>query len=162
VKQAQAKLDKQEAEMGICPVPSYAFRYPRRWFFQGVDKGIYLGEMCNGKQHFDCIGLVKYCYTEYYNAYPIFDYDQKQIATTNVSGAVLMGSSDAVMDADIILQPPDKEGRYGHIAMLYLDGDRRATIVEAADSDHGVIDVSHYPGTKGAWIRMRFQDSALK
>lgn len=143
---------------GQITFPSIATRYPRQWIFVGKAKGVYTGDTCVGRRHFDCIGLVWYCYSQYFVT--PFTFDQKQIAS--VSGAVQVTDS-SYMDADIIIKLGKNDAgqtTYNHIAMLYLEGSK-PKIVQAADSDIGLTDTDDFsPST--SWARFRFPDAMFR
>ena len=131
--------------------------HPRKYYFRGDLKNNgapVWGESCYGRRHFDCIGLVNYCYGKQWKS-GNFAVSIPQVREPN-SGFVAVGDSAAAMDADIIIP----KGGNKHIAMLYEAGGGAFRIVQAEDTIYGLTDQAAYDPT--AWDRFRMQGAYLK
>jgi hypothetical protein len=137
--------------------------HPRIYYWKGdkQESGIPVwGEACDGVPHFDCIGLVNYCYAFHYYV-PNFGVDIAVWARpldANGIGKEITDQND-VMNADVVIRKDATTGGLSHIAMVYLDGDKRK-IVQAEGTAIGLNDDSDYKPTDW-WKRVRVADSYL-
>ncbi len=132
--------------------------FPRRVHYRDKLKdGIHWGESCHGVPHFDCVGLVNYCYARYYKSGlkpPLpFGLDIEAFLKPN-SGFVSIGKAKP-MNADVII----KTKPHLHIAMVHQVGDSFC-VVQAADTHLGLND--HGPFVPGDWPHvLRLSDQFL-
>ena len=125
--------------------------HPRHHAFNGTmaDKPVW-GESCIGKRHFDCVGLVNYCYSAHGSgqfglSIPAFrsrpEFEQVTDPADRLNGDVLIFPNDA------------------HIGMLWNDGGSWK-VVQAVDTRHGLTDSAVYDADK--WHRYRMAPGALR
>jgi len=146
--------------------------YPRKYAFRGLSATTVWGEPCEGVRHFDCVGLVNYCYAYHWKSNTPFGLDillwasvERELDSNNnwvaknkttptfINGNSAVGSvvSDPhdVMDGDVVVK-----ASLGHIAMVYLDGNK-PKIVQAEDTQDGLNDSADYkPDSWGQRIRV--------
>lgn len=133
--------------------------HARRVHFRGAPKDggkLVWGESCVGVRHFDCVGLVNYCYAQHY-------YNQKKLpfgldipAFRNPSSGFAARSSTAesdFMDADVVVTKSD-----GHIGMIYWDG-AKWRVVQAVGTDVGLTESSEFKPHE--WDRFRMAGAYL-
>lgn len=124
--------------------------HPRKYHFRnGLAEGgkVVWGESCFGVRHFDCIGLVNYCYAMFWKSGGAFGRDIADMATFNAGNVPITNAND-LMDADILIKPPDK-----HIALLYNAGGDNWRVVQASQTQDGLSDTEAYDASK--WSRYR-------
>ncbi|MBY0232884.1 MAG: hypothetical protein K2W96_26680 [Gemmataceae bacterium] len=142
--------------------------HPRRAFHSGnpLEAGAVIwGESCLNKRHFDCVGLVNYCYAEHTRdiggkggkpipwGVEIVQYMDGRAGTVAVDKSNLAG----LMEGDILGQY-DK-GKWHHIALL-CKRDGLWCVVQAADTDLGLNDNGKYE--PGKWTKVvRMLDTQL-
>ena len=124
--------------------------HPRRVHFQGAlsfGGKVVWGESCHGVRHFDCVGLVNYCYARHYNG-KSFGIDIAAFRGPN-SGFERRSSTSTsdFKNGDVIITRSNS-----HIAMIYESGGSWY-IVQALSSESGLTkDSSFQPGD---WDRFR-------
>lgn len=128
--------------------------HPRKYFRRSSLEGggkIVWGESCVGHRHFDCVGLVNYCYAQHwYQA----AFGMDIVAFRNPSnGAVQITNADDRMDGDILIPPGN-----GHIAMLYQAG-ASWKIVQAEQTTVGLTDSANFDPAR--WDRFRMNSAYL-
>ena len=112
------------------------------------------GESCVGVRHFDCVGLVNYCYARHWaNPKIPFGMDIKDFREAKAGTTPVTNKNDR-MDADILIVRPSK-----HIGMLYRNGDNWF-VVQATDTIYGLSDDSPFDPDK--WDRFRMNGAFLK
>jgi hypothetical protein len=129
--------------------------HPRKYYFRGklADAGnVVWGESCRGVRHFDCIGLVNYCYAKFWKGGGAFGRSIEDMATANAGNVPISNPSD-LMDADILIKPPAK-----HIALLYNAGGVWR-VVQASQTQDGLSDGEVY--VPSAWSRYRTLSQCL-
>jgi hypothetical protein len=128
--------------------------YPRKFFFKNkCDHQVRWGESCIGVPHFDCIGLVNYCYAKHwYQAQ--FELEIKSFLKPE-SGARRVTNDSDLMDGDILIKPPDK-----HIGMLYKRGDDDWRVVQAEETEAGLTDGAKFDPS--SWERYRVDAAYLR
>lgn len=135
--------------------------HPRIYYWKGdvqESGNVVWGEACDGIPHFDCVGLVNYCHAFHVviPGYPNFGGDIAWWWDLDSSGVgkTITDPTD-VKDADVVIKA-DK----GHIAMIYIDGEKKKKIVQAEGTAIGLNDDQDYkPGDWGK--RVRVADSYL-
>ena len=132
--------------------------HPRRVHFRGGLKfnKVVWGESCVGVRHFDCVGLVNYCYARHFkdNARRPFGLDIA--AFRNKSSGFeprTSTSSSDFMDADVVITKGN-----GHIGMIYQDGETWK-VVQAVETDIGLTEDSVFNPAK--WDRFRMLSAYL-
>ena len=128
--------------------------FPRKYYWQGVlqENGrVVWGESCDEVRHFDCVGLVNYCYAQHWYQ-PNFGLDIAAFRNEN-QGATQITDAKDLMDADILIKPGN-----GHIGMLYQD-DGDWYVVQAVGTATGLTDDSEFKAS--AWDRFRMNDAYL-
>jgi hypothetical protein len=129
--------------------------FPRKYYWQGVaqeNSRVVWGESCDEVRHFDCVGLVNYCYAQHWYQ-PNFGLDIIAFRNAN-QGTTQITDSKNLMDADILIKPGN-----GHIGMLYQDDDDEWYVVQATQSTIGLTDDSEF--VAGNWDRFRMSDAYL-
>lgn len=127
--------------------------HPRIYYFNGdkQEKGnVVWGESCDGVPHFDCVGLVNYCYAFHYQhpRYSTFAGEIRQWASG--LGTQIKDPQD-VLNADVVIKAD-----MGHIAMVYLEGGK-AKIVQAKGTAYGLTEDDDY--VVSDWgMRVRISD----
>ena len=128
--------------------------YPRKYHFRGALQNsgqVVWGESCVGRRHFDCVGLVNYCYARHWYK-PNFGLDI--VAYRNaIQGTAPVTNANDRMDADILIKSDNS-----HIAMLYKNGDAWL-VVQAADTKTGLSDGEVFD--PAAWDRFRMNGAFL-
>jgi cell wall-associated NlpC family hydrolase len=128
--------------------------FPRKYYFRGAlqKNGVVIwGESCVGVRHFDCVGLVNYCYAKHwYQA--VFGMDIAAFRNSSC-GTIQVTNDQDLMDADILIKPGNN-----HIGMLYQVSNNWF-VVQAVGTETGVTDTE--PFTAKAWDRYRMQDAFL-
>lgn len=155
-------------ERGIPPaqwIPFEGNLYPRR---SREDGAIYIGESCEGRQHFDCIGLVNYSIRRSI-ALPA-TYDMFQWFEGGGGSAEILDPPEQskLKDGDILLRMTFKKGAKddnklertevidGHIALVSKEG----VVLEASDFPIGT---NHKPYIKKEWTHVaRLKEHYLK
>lgn len=154
-----AELAPKATKGGLPPFFADADFYPRKYHFRNniENNGNFVfGESCIGRRHFDCIGLVNYCYAKYFTK-SNFSFSIEQIQDTNgQTGFIPVADSAPAMDADVII-PKDTTL---HIAMLYVKADGSASIVQATQTEVGLTNTDAYVPDK--WDRFRLLGTYLK
>jgi len=128
--------------------------FPRKYFWKGVlqDAGrVAWGESCDDVRHFDCVGLVNYCYAQHWYQ-PNFGLDIAAFRDPS-QGATPIDDPKDLMDADILIKPGN-----GHIAMLYSEDDAWY-VVQATETVMGLTDDSDF--VPAAWDRYRMNEAYL-
>ncbi len=163
--EAQSKNPDQTTWPGVGPFNLH----PRRFHFRGAPGAagaIVWGEACHNRKHFDCVGLVNYCYAYHFYkknfALEIYQWaggakgsDGKvTLSNAGIGGTVTIKNDKDVMDADVIVKPD-----YGHIAMVYLEGGK-AKVVQAEETEVGLTENADLTSFTG-WTRVRMLDAYL-
>ncbi len=128
--------------------------FPRKYYWQGAlqNSGTAVwGESCNGVRHFDCVGLVNYCYGKHWYR-TNFGLDISAFRNSN-QGTREVGDNKDLMDADILL----KSGNH-HIAMLYNSGNDWF-VVQAYGTAVGLTDDERF--NPSLWDRYRMHAAYL-
>jgi len=135
--------------------------HPRKYTFRGTLQtgvgAVVWGESCQGHRHFDCVGLVNYCYAQHwYQA--SFGGDIVAFKNPNMGTTPITNDKD-LMDADIIIP---KAG--GHIAMIYNGGNGSNggpiwKIVQAEETVVGLTNTALFD--PGKWDRYRMNSAYL-
>jgi hypothetical protein len=148
------KLDGGQTDQTTWPGGGGGALFPRKYYFRGelaAGGAVVWGESCAGVRHFDCVGLVNYCYAKhwYRGAFgldiPFFRNPQ--------SGTVPLTGSGDLMDADILVKPGN-----GHIGMLFRNG-QAWSVVQAESTEIGLTDTAVFDAKQ--WDRFRMQDAFL-
>ena len=128
--------------------------FPRKYYFRGsIANGgaVAWGEACDGTRHFDCVGLVNYCYAKHwYQAN--FGLGISAFRDTPQGTTPMTGDSD-LMDGDILIKSDDN-----HIGMLYSSG-KDWFVVQAVGTAKGLTDTEKFKSS--AWDRYRMQGAYL-
>jgi hypothetical protein len=128
--------------------------FPRKYYFRGTLKNptdVVWGEACDGVRHFDCVGLVNYCYARHWYQ-PNFGCSIPQFRLEN-QGTTKIDDKKDLADADILIKPGD-----GHIGMLYDTG-AGWNVVQANWTTKGLTDTERYDSAK--WDRYRMNSAYL-
>jgi hypothetical protein len=129
--------------------------FPRKYYWKGglqTSAGeVAWGESCDGVRHFDCVGLVNYCYAQHWYQ-PNFGLDISAFRNEN-QGTTEIDDAKDLMDADILIKSGD-----GHIGMLYRNGDKWC-VVQAVGTATGLTDDSEFKAS--AWDRFRMNGAYL-
>ena len=132
---------------------------PRRAFGPGAKGGdiggdLVWGQSCDGKQHFDCVGFISYCYWRATGSVVQLEISAwaSGIAGGKVFNLSTRNKPDSLMDGDIIIMNPH------HIGWVCADG----TIVQSQDTHIGVTQSN--PGefdlnSPGEWTHLLRLDS---
>ncbi len=128
--------------------------FPRKYYWKGVIQNsgsCTWGESCDEVRHFDCVGLVNYCFARHYYK---TDFGLGISAYRDDKNGVTTGVTDDkdLMDADILIKPGD-----GHIGMLYNNGGW--FVVQAVGTAIGLTDTESF--NPSAWIRRRMKSDWL-
>ncbi len=116
------------------------------------------GEDCNGIQHFDCVGFINYCVEKGLASTKPVAMSIDQWASDSMGATTSAGLNDDPYPADILIQYSDSLG-YHHIGLMGVDDSGNATVIQAADTDKGVIYGSY---DSGGWqYRRRLSDYFL-
>lgn len=130
--------------------------FPRKYHFRdglAANGAVVWGETCASARHFDCVGLVNYCYGNHWYQ-PNFGLDI--VAFRNpMMGTVSITNENDLMDADILLRPKQNS----HIAMLYKNGEAWS-VVQAESTENGLTENAIFHAHE--WDRFRMQDAFLK
>jgi hypothetical protein len=129
--------------------------HPRKCHFRGTIQNsgqVVWGESCVGVRHFDCVGLVNYCFAQHWYK-PDFGLDIAAFRNSNQGTAQVTSANDR-MDADILIKTDNT-----HIAMLYKNDDAWR-VVQAADTKTGLSDTE--PFDPAAWDRFRMNGAYLR
>jgi hypothetical protein len=128
--------------------------FPRKYYFRGNIQNsgnVVWGESCDGVRHFDCVGLVNYCYARHwYQAN--FGLGIPAFRMAN-QGTTRIDDASDLMDADILIKPGD-----GHIGMLY-EGSADWYVVQAVGTTKGLTDTERFDSAK--WDRYRMNAAYL-
>jgi hypothetical protein len=130
--------------------------YPRKYYWRGMlqEAGkVVWGESCDNVRHFDCVGLVNYCYAQHwYQAN--FGLDIAAYRNENQGTSEVRDSKD-LMDADILIKSSNN-----HIAMLYYDDTANDWyVVQATGTTKGLTDDEKY--NPALWDRYRMNAAYL-
>jgi hypothetical protein len=133
--------------------------HPRRFFFQsklGAEGRIVWGESCVGRRHFDCVGLVNFCYEEHTTyggkAGWCWEISQYLNGTAGTSVVAVKPDLSNVMDGDIFC----RIGRHEHIGLLYRDGGK-VFMIQAEQTSTGLTDNELFEQGKGTCVRVKDQ-----
>jgi hypothetical protein len=126
--------------------------FPRKYYFRSKPQGEVWGESCAKVRHFDCVGLVNYCYASHFYK-PGFGFDISKYRDPTIGTQPVISKSD-LMDGDIIIPKDD-----GHIAMIYQKGGSWF-IVQAEETIKGLTDTAPFNADK--WDRFRMQGAFLR
>jgi hypothetical protein len=154
LKACQARIDAGQTDQTTWPGGGGGNLYPRKYHFRGDLGGngnVVWGESCAGVRHFDCIGLVNYCYAKHWYK-GAFGLDIKFFRNP-MSGAVSLTGNSDLMDADILIKPGDV-----HIGMLFRNG-QSWSVVQAESTENGLTDTAAFDPKE--WDRFRMQDAFL-
>jgi len=110
------------------------------------------GESCVNVRHFDCVGLVNYCYARHWYQ-PNFGLDISAFRNPTQGTQEIARDNDR-MDADILIKPDDT-----HIGMLYRRGENWY-VVQAEDTVIGLTDTAPFIADK--WNRFRMNGAYLR
>ncbi len=153
LKACQAKADAGQTDQTTWPGAAGNL-FPRKYHFRGdpaAGGAVVWGESCVGVRHFDCIGLVNYCYAKHWYK-GAFGLDIKFFRNPQCGAVAMTGSTD-LMDADILIKPGDV-----HIGMLYRNG-QAWSVVQAESTENGLTDTAVFHAAE--WDRFRMQDAFL-
>lgn len=128
--------------------------FPRKYYFRGtIQNGgaVTWGEGCDDVRHFDCVGLVNYCYAKHWYQ-PDFGMGIPAYRDESSGTTAMTGDKD-LMDADILLKSGDE-----HIGMLYNSGSGWF-VVQAVGTAKGLTDTEAF--APAAWDRYRMQGAYL-
>ena len=128
--------------------------HPRKFYFRSAlqnNGNVVWGESCVGVRHFDCVGLVNYCYARHWYK-PNFGLDIAAFRNA-IQGTAPVTNANDRMDADILIKSGDK-----HIAMLYKSGDAWL-VVQATDTRSGLSDGEVFD--PDLWDRFRMNGAFL-
>jgi hypothetical protein len=128
--------------------------FPRKYHFRGSaarNGTVCWGDACDGVRHFDCVGLVNYCYAKYWYR-SNFGLDICQYRDVNQGTSPMTGDKD-LMDADILVKPDH------HIGLLYDRGDGWY-VVQAVDTNVGLSEGEKF--VSSSWSRFRMQGAYLR
>jgi hypothetical protein len=128
--------------------------FPRKYYFKDAPKEEVWGESCDKIRHFDCVGLVNYCYARHFYK-PGFGFDIAKYRDPVVGTQRISNKAD-LMDADILIKPDNS-----HIAMLYQKGGSWL-VVQAASTTSGLTDTEQFNADPAAWDRFRMQGAFLR
>jgi hypothetical protein len=128
--------------------------FPRKYHFKGNLQEEVWGESCAKVRHFDCVGLVNYCYASHFHK-PGFGFDIVKFRDPIIGTLQITNKTD-LMDADIII-PKDNH----HIAMIYQKGGGWF-IVQAESTTVGLSDRAPFDGDAAGWDRFRMQGVFLR
>ena len=129
--------------------------FPRKYHFRGgpaASGAVVWGESCAEVRHFDCVGLVNYCYGKHWYK-PNFGLDIAAFRNPTM-GTVSITNEHDLMEADILLRPKNNS----HIAMLYKNGDAWS-VVQAESTENGLTDNALFKAQD--WDRFRMHDAFL-
>ncbi len=112
------------------------------------------GQDCRSVAHFDCVGFVNYCVSQALGRAVIYEIEQW---ATNMSGTVNTDLYAPAENADLLFVHGNGP-KFGHIALLYRDEDGIGTVIQAADTDIGVITGPYEPAK---WSARRTITTAL-
>ena len=154
VKEAQTRT----ADQAFWPGFGANKLHPRRYFLDTKleERGaIIWGESCIGRRHFDCLGLVNFCFEEHTTSQGKagWAFEIKQYFDCLITGTSNQGHLDPskVMDGDIVVRfkPHD------HIGLLYRKGGT-VFVVQANETKAGLTDTEVYkPSDWGRTVRVR-------
>jgi hypothetical protein len=128
--------------------------FPRKYYWQGAlqdNGGVTWGESCAGVRHFDCVGLVNYCYARHWYQ-TNFGLDIAAFRNAN-QGTTEVDNDKDLMDADILIKPGNH-----HIAMLYSSG-KDWFVVQAYGTAKGLTDDERF--NSSLWDRYRMNAAYL-
>ncbi len=125
--------------------------FPRKYYFKDKLQDLVWGENCANTRHFDCVGLVNYCYARHWRGGD-FGIDLKEFRDSKY-GTQPVGKHAERMDADILIKPDNT-----HIGMLYHKGENWF-VVQAVDTTWGLSDAA--PFNPDDWDRFRMQGRLL-
>jgi hypothetical protein len=128
--------------------------FPRKYYWQGALQNmgtVTWGESCAGVRHFDCVGLVNYCYARHWYQ-TNFGLDIAAYRNAN-QGTTEIDDSNDLMDADILV----KSGNH-HIGMLYSKGNDWF-VVQAYGTTKGLTDDERF--NSSLWDRYRMNAAYL-
>jgi hypothetical protein len=131
--------------------------YPRKYHFKGVlqaNGAVIWGESCNGVPHFDCVGLVNYCYAKHWDQ-ASFGVGIEVYKDPKILSTVQITNAQDRMDADILIP----KGATNHIGMLYNSGGTWL-IVQAVGTTVGLTEDAVF--NPESWDRYRLPDDHLK
>jgi hypothetical protein len=136
--------------------------FPRKYHFRGSlkDAGkVFWGEACQGHKHFDCVGLVNYCYGKFFTG-KAYANEIATFRTTN-SGFVFVPKGSECMNGDVLIPPAGGyRTDHSHIAMLYEASPDVWKVVQATETEVGLTSDTAYNDSH--WDRFRMLDSLLK
>lgn len=128
--------------------------FPRKYYWQGAlqnsGKPVW-GESCSGVRHFDCVGLVNYCYARHWYR-TNFGLDIAAFRNP-VQGTTEVDNDKDLMDADILIKPGNH-----HIGMLYSKGGDWF-VVQAYGTAVGLTDDERF--NSSLWDRYRMSANYL-
>jgi len=128
--------------------------FPRKYYFRGNIQNagnVTWGEACDDVRHFDCVGLVNYCYAKHWYQ-PNFGLGISLFRNAN-QGTTEINDAKDLMDADILIKPGD-----GHIGMLY-QGSAGWYVVQAVGTAKGLTDTDRFDAAN--WDRFRMNAAYL-
>ncbi len=151
LKPSQAEMDKYFAQVRAERRPDSQWEglgpsknlHPRRVHYRGgLKPEIHWGESCHGVPHFDCVGLVNYCYARYYksSSKPPLPFGLDIKAFLNANSGFVSVAKVKPMNADVIIKTKPHE----HIAMVHEVREGSFCIVQAADTHLGLNDHGAY------------------
>jgi hypothetical protein len=153
VKQAQTRTNDPKRFPGFGPFQLH----PRRHFFGGTlkENQIVWGESCVGRRHFDCVGLVNFCYEEHTRKVGGWAFEIKQYLN-GVIGTIDNGklAPSKVLDGDIVARvgPPNHIGLLAHVGGKVL-------VIQAPDTVTGLTGTEVYdPAKWDKCVRVRDRD----
>ena len=155
LKACQEKVDAGQTEQTRWPGAGSGNLFPRKYHFRGVlsrNGAAVWGESCAGVRHFDCVGLVNYCYAKHWYS-GAFGLDIAFFRNPN-AGTVSLGGESDLMDADILIKPGNS-----HIGMLFRNG-QSWCVVQAESTENGLTDTAVFNAKD--WDRYRMQDAFLR
>ena len=155
LKACQQQIDAGQTDQTRWPGAGSGTLFPRKYHFRSNLAGngaVVWGENCANVRHFDCVGLVNYCYgTHWYKG--SFGLDIAAFRNP-VQGTVSITNEHDLMDADILLKPNNS-----HIGMLYQNG-QQWCVVQAESTERGLTSNAQFRATE--WDRFRMLDAYLK
>ena len=120
--------------------------------------GIVWGESCDGVRHFDCIGLVNYCISQFMKNQKFGTSIVEFMTRPTNYGFVEVSDKNDILNADVVGQYSTGSG-WHHIGMVYMEG-QTAKIVQAEESPVGVT--SDHVYNPNNWTkRIRLMDIML-
>jgi hypothetical protein len=128
--------------------------FPRKYYFRGNIQNsgaVVWGDSCDGVPHFDCVGLVNYCYAKHWYQ-SNFGLGISAYRNANQGTAPVDNDKD-LMDGDILIKSGD-----GHIGMLY-DGGSGWFVVQAVGTATGLTETSRFNSSD--WDRYRMNAAFL-